>query len=142
MASAWERRNERARALGYRNWYDYRVHDYGRLPPDWEPLKGEPRQIAAGKRGQDRLMRQIGSGNVEMIALFPTGERDAEGKWTEADLILVMSDGDQKGYRLRGKQLSHDNLQRIKDAIDDAGIFSDVGYLDVFLGDDDLAAAA
>ena len=43
-SAAQARRDEKARALGYQSYYDYRLHDYGRQPPG--PLELTPDERA------------------------------------------------------------------------------------------------
>jgi hypothetical protein len=131
----WERRNARARDLGYRNWYDYRIHDYGRLPPAAPRLQGEQAATARGHRGEAHLHRAIAGRRIELISVFPVGPRNSEGQWQEVELVTVDSQGNQRTYILKGEHLDPVYLGQLKAAIDTAGI----GYiaspsLDIFAG--------
>lgn len=69
-ASAWQRRNEQARALGYRNYYDYRVHGYGDQPPG--PIRISE-AVRAERRGHSEeafraFVRNLEPGDEVMLA--------------------------------------------------------------------------
>lgn len=55
-SAEWQRRDEKARALGYQSYYDYRLHDYGRQPPG-------PLELTESERAERR-------GHVEEAATY------------------------------------------------------------------------
>ncbi len=63
--SAWAApRNARARALGYRDYYDYRLHDNGRIPPGPLKLTPEERERRRGHAGTSDFKRFIREGDL------------------------------------------------------------------------------
>lgn len=94
MASAaWEKRNAKARAAGYRNYYDYRLHDYGRLPPVLPLESGTVAKRRRGTRGKAALKRQLAKPTqVGLIVEVPEAH-DAEGQWTKMRFIVMRTDG-------------------------------------------------
>lgn len=120
MASpAYERRNARARALGYESYYDYRIHNHGRIAAGEPAPGGEARARLRGHRGAADLARELPAGSV----LVPIDQqRDpATGrlKWVEVE--VDGPDGSRRRYRLRGRQLDRKNLDRLWATIQGAG---------------------
>lgn len=109
MAStAWERRNARARELGFKNYYEQRTR---RTPGGEKPSRDELRRRRghAGKADLDRTLR---SGNVELINVVQT-------RWDPPtfDLLLTMKDGSQRTFYVKGEpEVRHFRLQ-----LDDLG---------------------
>lgn len=125
MASAaWEKRNARARALGYRSYYDYRAHNYGKSR---DRLSGEALRLLRGHAGPADLERAIRSGRVSVLSQEPVGDRDPKtGRYKEIRVTAQLSDGSQRRYRLRsasptGDQLSPSALKQLRAAIADGG---------------------
>ena len=115
MASAaWDRRNARARSLGYSSYYDYRAHDNGRLPPGEPRLRGEPLAASRGHRSAADLEALLRRGQVELVNTVTT--IDARGNRV-VDVLVLTSDGSQREFRLRG-----DKPKRISQLIDDLGV--------------------
>lgn len=120
MASAaWNRRNAKARSLGYRNAYDYRIHRYGEIPPSEPGVAGEERSRYRGHRSAADLERAVGPGDI--VSVWTYGPRDSEGKYKWVDMLLVTSDGKERIYRLRGRQITASRLTDLVDHIDNAG---------------------
>lgn len=86
MASSWEKRNAKARKLGYKNYYDYRKHGYGAQPPEEKPARRAPRGKAAFKR-QIRKPDQ-----VALIVEVPEAHKP-DGSWTKMRFIVTRRDG-------------------------------------------------
>lgn len=62
-------RNRRARALGYKSYYDYRIHDNGRIPPGRPPIpKGERADIRGHGSGSRGFLRKLGEGDLIMLS--------------------------------------------------------------------------
>lgn len=122
MASAaWERRNAQARAAGYRNYYDYRVHNYGARPAR-EPVDPASRDLLRGHRSRADLDRMISSGRVLTITPL-TGDRSSRsGQYRWVEMLVVTVDGRTITYRLRGQQASRSALGGLAGTIGGAGI--------------------
>lgn len=130
MASAkQERANARARAAGYRNAYDLRIHGYGRIPAS-ERISGEQLARARGHRSAADLERMVGSGDV--VSVWTYGPRDSEGRYKWVDVLLLDANGGERIFRLRGRQITARNLDRIAQAVDAAGaVVSPAPSLDI-----------
>ena len=119
MASqSWERRNAHARALGFRNYYDYRVHDFGRSP---SRLGGEALRAARGHAGAADLERLLRTGKVAVLSQEPVGDRDAKGRYREVRVAVQMTDGSQRRFTLKGHSLTPDGMRPLQAAVADAG---------------------
>lgn len=120
-STSWQRRNDRARSLGYRNFYDYRAHDYGKLPPSAPRLRGGELRVARGHAGPADLQRLISRGRVSTMFQEPVGERDDAGRYREVRVTVQLNDGSQQRFRLRGRQLKADELEPLRAAVSAAG---------------------
>lgn len=98
-SSAWQKRNAAARAKGYRNYYDYRAHDFGKMPPGTPRASGEKLRRLRGHASTSDLNRAIASGRVELVNVVQTGSDPPT-----FDVLVVMSDGSQRRYTLKGEQ--------------------------------------
>lgn len=141
-SSSYERRNARARAEGYRNDYDRRVHGNGTIPAS-EPVTAEMRQAHRGHRSYadlnrliDRLGRQGGGEARDDVQVSPLGlNRDARGRWTEVDVLVLMPDGSERRFVLRGRQASQASLKRLRASLGAAGVsYLAAPSIDVFSG--------
>lgn len=78
----YQARNERAKALGYKSYYDYRIHGNGKLPPG--PIKLEPEERAR-RRGHRGRVDFLGSLDEGDLIVMPEGlrsvERDTRGRY-------------------------------------------------------------
>lgn len=98
----YARRNERARALGYRNYYDYRIHRNGELPPSEPPPVGEERQRLRGHRGLQDFLDAIREGSViSLVSHISRIERRPNGRYKQIDKMLLLPDGTQRIFTLR-----------------------------------------
>lgn len=98
MASAgWEKRNAAAQAKGYRNFYDYRAHGYGRIPADQPAAKGDALRALRGHASTADFERLLHSGRVELVNVVQTGPQRYE-------LLVITSDGKQKSFTIRGRK--------------------------------------
>lgn len=122
MASLrWQVRNANARAKGYKSYYDYRAHDYGRIAPSLPRLSGERLRKARGHTGYSDLLQQVRAGRVEILSQTP-GERDsASGQYSDVTVDVVLTDGSQRSYTLRGKDLRGDRIDTLRGAVSAAG---------------------
>src|SRR5215472_2202390 len=114
--ATWEERNEQAREAGYRNYYDYRIHDYGNLPPESD-VTGEDLAMARGHRSEADLISIMDEGDV---VEFTNYERNSQGQfeWVEFTL-LDTSTGEEKIFRLQGYQLA--DMDDLMDEFEDQG---------------------
>ncbi len=137
-SASYERRNAAARALGYRNYYDYRTHNHGTIPATQPRPTGELRQRLRGHRSASDLANTIKTGRVELIMQFPVGERDpATGQFKAIEFQVIMDDGTTRTYILRGDQLDKDKLAPLRDAIVDAGLAPYATYPKIIPLEDD-----
>lgn len=113
MASdRWARRNARARSLGYRNYYDYRTHDYGAAPPAAPRPRGEQLSRLRGHRGASDLERLAQSGRIDLVKVLPRNKDPQTGQWKSALLRVTLEDGSERDFEIRGKQM---DLERMKE---------------------------
>lgn len=66
-SAAQARRDEKARALGYQSYYDYRLHDYGRQPPG-------PLELTPDERAQRRGHVEEASSYRDFLAYLRPGD--------------------------------------------------------------------
>lgn len=123
MASSWQERNEAARAKGYKNYYDYRAHNYGRIPPERPALSGERLARAAGRAGPAGLKRALTGGRAELVIVTPT-QRDKGGRFSQVSVDVTYANGDSNTYWI-------DDLDWLEDWWDDADL-DDFVLLDVY----------
>lgn len=96
MAStAWERRNERARAAGYRNYYEQRTR---KAPGAAKPSREELRR-RRGHAGPGDLSKLLKAGKVELVNVVQTGYDPPT-----FDVLCIMEDGSQRSFTLRGEK--------------------------------------
>lgn len=96
MASAsYERRNDRARSLGYESYYDYRAHGNGAIPPDRPRLSGDALRGARGHAATSDLVRQIEGGRVEILNVVKTGPDSYRAN-------VTLSNGKTVTYNVKG----------------------------------------
>lgn len=90
--TAWERRNREAREKGYRNYYDYRVHDYGKRPPG-EPVPPADRATRAGGRGEAAFRSTLKRpGRIALIGEIYTQPR-GDGTYANLKYIVTYTNG-------------------------------------------------
>lgn len=116
-SQAWDKRNAAARALGYRNYYDYRIHGYGRRPAA-APVDTYNRDRLRGHRSRADLLRQADEG---ALVTYNGSERNPDGTYRWVELAVIDVDGRERIYRLSGQQLTRDALRALVDQLVDAG---------------------
>jgi hypothetical protein len=124
-SSGWQRRNELARSRGYRNYYDYRVHDFGRVKASKPPAKGARLERLRGHLPPgDRtdLIRAIKSGRVEQLQDIPLGKDVGSGEITSLQIDLQMVDGSTLVFVLAGDDLVGDRLGDLEDVLGDSDV--------------------
>jgi hypothetical protein len=120
VSPAYERRNELARAEGYRSYYDKRVH--GGLPPS-APVTSEMRAEHRGHRSLADLERLLARVGPDGALVMPIGvERGAQGRWTQVDVTVVLPNGTSREFVLRGRQASQQSLLALRRGMVAAGI--------------------
>lgn len=134
--SAYDKRNARAQQLGYRNYYDYRLHDNGRLPPGPLRLSVPERARRRGHRGRLDFLRSLGEGDLILLPYglssveFDEDARDGEGAYLEVTkLVIDAEDGSEREYVLRN--LTRDEMvETIEEEQRRGAIFSPAPSLD------------
>ena len=97
-SSAWEKRNAKARAAGYRNYYDYRVHNYGKRPAR-ETVGQAEREKYQGKRGPAQLRRALKTPDrIALIIELPASYRGSTGEVEVMRYNVTFTDGDIREY--------------------------------------------
>lgn len=109
--------NARARAAGYRDYYDYRKHGYGAVPPD-VPVVGAALRRARGHASAADFRREIRDGSMVLVGEL---QRGAKGRYTKVTITVIDIDGRERNYVLRGKALSAAMLRTLATAAVDAG---------------------
>lgn len=130
MASpAYQRRNARARALGYRSYYDYRAHGNGTRPPSAPRLSGERLRQARGHASAADLERAVSDG--ALVTTIGEG-RKADGSYEQLRVYVIGLDGQQREFVLRGRQATGRQLKQTIGAISAQGaVFSPSPSLDL-----------
>lgn len=78
--SAYARRDARAKARGYKSYYDYRTHDYGKLPANANRLIPGVNAFLRGLDEGDTIIMPEGIRSVE---------RDAQGRYIRIVKIVL-----------------------------------------------------
>jgi len=130
-SSAYQRRNERARSLGYRNYYDYRIHNHGRLPPSAAAPTGADRARLRGHRATEDLLRTLRPGDVIVV---PEGlqsiPKDARGRYSKIEVLVLREDGRSERFTIR--RATYDRVTRILERMAASGaMFSPAPSLDL-----------
>lgn len=134
--SAWEKRNARAKALGYRNYYDYRIHEFGKLPPGAPAPTGAKRRQLRGHAGRADFLADLAEGDLIIMpnglssVEFDDEARDGEGAYVEIVKLVIDGDtGADRTYYLRN--LTRDELvATIEEEEAKGAIFSPAPSLD------------
>jgi len=106
----WERRNAAARAAGYRNYYDYRAHGYGKRPAEAPQYRGGELERLRGHRGGADLQRAV---DRHSLVIFHNADRDAQGRFKWVELAVIDRKGNERIYRLTGEHLRGKNLRKL-----------------------------
>lgn len=137
--SPWQLRNLSAQAKGYRNYYDYRIHDFGRRAPGTLEFRERHGEELARRRGHRSLADLVGGrggrGYIRegsLVFVADKGPRDAKGQYKWVDIRVVDEHGGERTFRLRGKEASQSNLARIVSETEARrGVLSPAPSLDV-----------
>lgn len=136
VSPAWERRNAKARSLGYRNYYHYRTAGYGKQPPAAPAPKGARLRKLRGHLGRADFLADLGEGDLIIMpnglssVEFDPEARDGQGAYREIVKLVIDGDtGADRTYILRN--LTRDELVDTIEAEEAAGaIFSPAPSLD------------
>lgn len=107
----WQKRNARAKALGYRNYYDYRAHDNGRIPPERPALKGPELARARGHASAADLSTLLRRKRVEMLSVVATIDNRER---LRVDALATLDNGQTMEFQLRERELA-----RVRSVIDE-----------------------
>jgi hypothetical protein len=110
LTAAYERRNERARAKGYKSYYDYRAHNQGKLPPSAPRASGAALRRLRGHASRADLISGLREDTLIVAAGY---ERDAAGRFKQLDLQLVDERGRTSEFTLRGRQLDGPAMRKL-----------------------------
>jgi hypothetical protein len=121
--AAYRRRNERAQAAGFRNYYDQRVRR-GRL--DQPRPTGQLLRRARGHGTGKDLVKAARPGSI--IVTLPT-DRDQDGTYSKVYVHMIDAAGREQEFLLQGRQLKADYLrQLVRDLDAEGAIFSPSPY--------------
>jgi len=99
------RDNARARELGYRSYYDYRLHGSGRIPPGTPPppAGSAERAAARGHRGAEDLVRSLRPGDVIILPDgLPSITRNGRtGNYERIRVLVVKENGTEQRFTIR-----------------------------------------
>lgn len=108
LSPAYAKRNQRAQALGYTSYYDYRLHDNGRLPPGPVVVSREERARRRGHRGTTDFLRSLGEGDLIIMPLgissiiFDENARGGVGAYEEiVKTVVYATSGRERTFALR-----------------------------------------
>ncbi len=113
VSASYEKRNARARSLGYQSYYDYRAHANGLIAPDAPRLRGERLARARGHRSSKDLQRAIRDGSLVFTSDTSVRGKDGRFKWVE--VTVVDDQGSERTFYLQGRQVSDSNLRKLAD---------------------------
>lgn len=120
MASAgWERRNARARALGFESYYDYRAHNYGKRAPSEPRSTGDELARLRGHRADADLRTRLSRGDVELVSSAQTTRDPKTGRFTRVTVDVVDARGKTTRYTL--KRLGKADREALAGALAAAG---------------------
>lgn len=106
-----KRDEARARRLGYRSYYDYRLHAFGQLPPGFRIAPFEVSYLRGHKGGyaaRIRFLLSLGEGDLILLPYglssveFDEDARKGVGAYVEVvKTVLDVEDGSEREYTLR-----------------------------------------
>ncbi len=118
-STSYERRNARARALGYKSYYDFRTRGQsGARPPDAAPLEGYELRLARGHASRADLVASIKPGTL-VVASPDEESRRKDGSYSRIQITTIDADGKERNFLLRGS--SARNLKQLVAQIEAAG---------------------
>ena len=99
-SAEYRRRNELAKGRGYKDYYDYRAHAYGKRRPSEPKLTGAALRKLRGHATGTDLDRLVKSGRVEFLHVFHK-QKDPP----EFEAVAVLDNDDERTFYLRGASL-------------------------------------
>ena len=118
-AARTARDNARAKALGYKSYYDWRAHDSGRIPPGKPRLRGDQLAKARGHRSAADLERALKEGSL--VSVLATKRDDKTGRLLRVEIQAIDPDGSERTYILEGRTLTQKRLDQLSGQIDRGG---------------------
>ncbi len=126
VSAQWARRNAAARDKGYASYYDYRAHNYGKIPAAAPRARGEQLSRLRGHRGRADLTR---APSLDGSVINVSGEgRNDRGQFSRIDVTVIDPDGGTRTYRLKGGHTQRDRLRELLDELEDAGAIVTIVY--------------
>lgn len=111
-AAEYARRQAKARKLGFSSYYERRTRlRPGQARPDASELRER-----RGHASKADLERDLRSGRIVTMFQEPVGERNARGQYREVRVTVMLANGEQRSYRLRGRQLAAPELRSLQQA--------------------------
>lgn len=114
-AAEYARRQARARAAGFRSYYEQRT----RRAPGAEKPPPDVLRRRRGHAGPADLRRDAGAGDQLTAQLT---RRDDQGRYRRIEIAVDSPDGTTTTYRLHGRQLRKDFLLRLVRDLEAAGV--------------------
>jgi hypothetical protein len=104
-----KRDNARARKLGYKSYYDYRIHDNGRVPPGRAVPAGQRSRLRGHgvdrwrRHGQAAQMLRVIDAETTVSLTQPVSQilRRADGVYPEIEKLLIGGDGMGRTFTIR-----------------------------------------
>lgn len=118
-ARRYELRDASARSKGYKSYYDYRKHGYGKQRPGTAKPGTEELAQIRGHRSIADLEKSLGNG--DRIAINEFGPRGKDGRYTWVEVILIDSKGRDRRFVLRGQALKRARLERFLTRVENSG---------------------
>jgi hypothetical protein len=111
-------REARARAEGYRNDYDRRMHDHGRIPPGEPPLSTPAAKARARGHERERLEQNL---KPNSLVLVSDSTRRADGRYTRLVVTVIDENGVEREFVLRGSAITRERLESLAAAVEASG---------------------
>ena len=111
-----EERNAYARGKGYRNYWDYRVHDYGRIGADKPAATGDLFRFLQGKGEGGQDLRDYVAANPGDLLISMDGQaRGPDGRYDRIQVTAEHKDGGVEHFYLIGDEATQDYLDDLHD---------------------------
>jgi len=86
--------------LGYRNYYDYRAHNFGRSKPSEPAAKGEKLRRLRGHAAGGDLAKTLRRGKIETLHIFYKGKDPKQ-----FEIVSEAENGDERTWYIKGASL-------------------------------------
>ena len=116
-AAEYRARQERARARGFRDYYEQRT----RVRPGAPKPSREQLAERRGHAGYEDLLRYLRArGEGALVGIDPVGsERAADGTWKVVRITVLAEDGSERTFTMR--KVTDEKVQKLITVIHDAG---------------------